>query len=317
MRLGSLLLIVACLGVARPAFATDAAAETLFRAGREAMERGDYVQACSRFEESHRLEPAGGTAFNLAACFEKLGRVASAWKTYREAAERLPAGDARGRISEEQARALEGKLPKLTLRSNEPAGAIEVELNGVALGAASLGLPLPVDPGEQRIVVRASGRNARALTVVVAQGESKEVVLSPGASVAPGPAESAPQKTAPPPIPPPVDNGSGQRTLGWAVGGLGAAGIAVSLVTGAMVLGKKSTVDSECTSESCSSEGADAASSGRTLSTVSTAAFVVGAVGVGVGAYLLLSAPDGAATARVGVRSRSAIPELVLEGTFQ
>ncbi|HVR21343.1 MAG TPA: hypothetical protein VMS65_16635 [Polyangiaceae bacterium] len=316
MRFWGLILTLACLCVARSAAASDATAEALFRAGREAMERGDYAQACSQFEESQRLEPAGGTAFNLAACFEKLGRVASAWKTYREAAERLPAGDARVRMSEEQARALESRLPKLTLRTGPSSGAVEVELNGVALGAATLGLALPVDPGEQRIVVRASGREARELTVILAEGESKEVVLSPGAPVAPAGAESASAKTAPA-SPPPADKGSGQRTLGWVVGGVGLAGLTVSLVTGMMVLDKKSTVDDECTDDVCSSKGDEAASSGRTLSTVSTAAFVVGAVGLGVGTYLLLSAPNGTATARVGVRTRSAMPELVLEGTFQ
>ena len=312
----ALILMLACLCVARSAGATDATAEALFRAGREAMERGDYAQACSQFQESQRLEPAGGTAFNLAACFEKLGRVASAWKTYREAAERLPTGDARARVSEEQARALEGRLPKLTLRAEPSSGAIEVELNGVALGAATLGLALPVDPGEQRIVVRAPGREARELTVILAEGEKKEVVLSPGAPAVPSGAESASAKTAPV-SPPPADDGSGRRTAGWVVGGVGLAGLTVSLVTGMMVLDKKSTVDDECTDDLCSSTGADAASSGRTLSAVSTAAFVVGVAGLGVGAYLLLSAPDGTATARVGVRTRSAIPELVLEGTFQ
>jgi hypothetical protein len=316
MRLWALILMLACLCVARSASASDATAEALFRAGREAMERGDYAQACSRFQESQRLEPAGGTAFNLAACFEKLGRVASAWKTYREAAERLPTGDARARMSEEQARALEARLPKLTLRAGPSSEAVEVELNGVALGAATLGLALPVDPGEQRIVVRASGREPRELTVIVAEGESKEVVLSPGEPLAPGGAESAAAKPAPA-SPPPADGGSGRRTLGWVVGGVGLAGLTVSLVTGVMVLDKKSTVDDECTNDTCSSTGAEAASSGRTLSTVSTAAFIVGAAGLGVGAYLLLTAPSGTATARVGVRSRSAIPELVLEGTFQ
>ena len=315
MRLRGLILMLACLCVARSAIASDATAEALFRAGREAMDRGDYAQACSQFQESQRLEPAGGTAFNLAACFEKLGRVASAWKTYREAAERLPAGDARVRMSEDQARALESRLPKLTLRAAPGAGAIEVELNGVALGAATLGLALPVDPGEQRIAVRAQGREARELTVVLAEKESKEVVLSPGAPVAPGGAESAPAKTAPASSQP-ADDGSGRRTAGWVVGGVGLAGLTVSLVTGMMVLDKKSTVDDECTDDVCSSTGDEAASSGRTLSTVSTAAFVVGAVGLGVGAYLLLSAPSGTATARVGVRTRAAIPELVLEGTF-
>jgi hypothetical protein len=314
MRLWGLIFLLACVAWTRPARAADAAAETLFRAGREAMEKGDYATACSRFEESQRLEPAGGTAFNLAACFEKLGRVASAWKTYREAAERLPAGDARARHAEEQARALEAKLPTLTLLPGPGIEDAHIELNGTALGAASLGLALPVDPGKQTVVVRAPNHAPRTLTLELATSETKELVLSKGPPTAA--ADSAPPAAATTKDSGPTDDGSGQRTLGWVIGGVGVAGLAVSAVTGVMVLGKKSTVDEECTESLCSREGDEAAASGRTLSTVSTIAFAAGAVGVGVGAYLLLTAPEAPVTARVGVRTRARAPELVIEGSF-
>ncbi|HEX6274112.1 MAG TPA: hypothetical protein VFZ53_13785 [Polyangiaceae bacterium] len=318
MRLWGLIFLFTFVGLERPALAADATAEALFRAGREAMEQGDYATACNRFAESQRLEPAGGTAFNLAACFEKLGRIASAWKTYREAAERLPPGDARTRHAEERARGLEAKLPKLTLLPGPGAENVGVELNGTELGAASLGLELPVDPGAQRIVVRAKGREARTMTVTLGESETKQVVVSPGPATAPEPvATPAATASANARDSAPSDHGSGQRTLGWVLGGVGVAGLAVSAVTGVMVLDRKSTVDEECTNDTCSTKGDEAAASGRTLSTVSTIAFVAGAVGVGVGAYFLLSAPDAPVSARVGVRTRSALPELVLEGSFQ
>jgi hypothetical protein len=316
MRLWGPIFLLTLVAFERPALAADAAAEALFRAGREAMEQGDYSTACNRFAESQRLEPAGGTAFNLAACFEKLGRVASAWKTYREAAERLPHGDARARHSEEQARALEPKLPKLTLSPGPGAENVIVELNGTELGAASLGLALPVDPGEQRIIVRAPGREARTMTVTLAVSETKQVTVSPGKATAPEPG-ARPPESAPASDSAASDDGSGQRTLGWVLGGVGVAGLAVSAVTGVMVLDRKNTVDEECTNDLCTAKGDEAAASGRTLSTVSTIAFVAGAAGVGVGAYFLLSAPDAPVSARVGLRARSALPELVLEGSFQ
>jgi len=316
MRLWGLIFLLTFVGLERPALAADATAEALFRAGREAMEQGDYATACNRFAESQRLEPAGGTAFNLAACFEKLGRIASAWKTYREAAERLPPGDARTRHAEERARALEARLPKLTLLPGPGAEDVAVELNGTELGAASLGLELPVDPGAQRIVVRARGREARTMTVTLVESETKQVVVSPGPAIAPEPV-ATPPVTAGANDSAPSDQGSGQRTLGWVLGGVGVAGLAVSAVTGVMVLDRKSTVDEECTNDACSTKGDEAAASGRTLSTVSTIAFVAGAVGVGVGAYFLLSAPDAPVSARVGLRTRAALPELVLEGSFQ
>src|SRR5262245_63210105 len=93
--------------LSKPCRAGDAGAEALFRAGREAAEKGDYASACARFEESHRLEPAAGTVFNLADCYEKRGQVASAWQRYREVKERLPAGDERVTFAEGRIKALE------------------------------------------------------------------------------------------------------------------------------------------------------------------------------------------------------------------
>jgi hypothetical protein len=85
---------------------------------------------------------------------------------------------------------------------------------------------------------------------------------------------------------------SGRLLAGWIVTGVGAAGIGVSLVTGALVLSKKSFVEENCPGPNkvCTTEeGLDAAEEGRRLSTVSTVAFVVGAVGLVGGLYLVLS----------------------------
>jgi hypothetical protein len=64
--------------VTRAASADSAAAEALFREGRDAAKHGDLETACADFAESQRLDPAPGTLLNLAECEEKLGRVASA-----------------------------------------------------------------------------------------------------------------------------------------------------------------------------------------------------------------------------------------------
>ena len=66
-------------------------AEALFIAGRDAALRGDYGEACAKFAESQRLDPASGTLINLGDCNEHLGLFASAWRYYREAVDRLRA----------------------------------------------------------------------------------------------------------------------------------------------------------------------------------------------------------------------------------
>src|SRR5215831_11151206 len=57
----------------------EAAARVLFGEGRRLAGTGDYAGACPKFEESFRLDPGIGTGFNLADCWEHLGRTASAW----------------------------------------------------------------------------------------------------------------------------------------------------------------------------------------------------------------------------------------------
>src|SRR5688572_3120545 len=71
---------------ATSASAQGIGADGLFDQGRKLMGDGNYALAAQKLEESHRLEPAPGTLLNLAECYVKLGRTASAWSTYRTAA---------------------------------------------------------------------------------------------------------------------------------------------------------------------------------------------------------------------------------------
>jgi hypothetical protein len=84
------------------------------------------------------------------------------------------------------------------------------------------------------------------------------------------------------------------KTLGYAIGGVGIAGLVVGGVTGALVLGKRSIADEHCYPElqRCDQEGIDANDAGRTLGVVSTTGFVVGVLGIGLGTYFILTSAD-------------------------
>jgi hypothetical protein len=297
----------------------SAGADALFEAGREALERGDIAVACQRFEESNRLESVAGTILNLANCREKLGQLASAWQRYREAVQKLPPGDERLALARERAAALEPRVPRLTvvLASGAPADA-KVYRGNVELGGASLGLPLPVDPGEHVITVSAPGRSESRVVVEIAEAEQRELTVEAGpADSAVGTSAADSSSTLGPVRDRKSDDGSGQRTAGFVIGGIGIAGLAVSLVAGAQALGEKNTVDDECDQNRCTQAGLDAADSGKTWVTVSNVAFAVGAVGVGVGAFLVLSAGSsrGSETA-VGAHAVPGGGALRLQGHF-
>ena len=290
-----------------------AAAEALFEAGREAMAREDYAAACRNFEDSHKLDPAIGTIFNLANCEERRGRLASAWQRFTEVAQELPDTDDRRVIALERAEALKGRLPYLTLRfgSGVPSDA-HVARDGIAIGAAGLGVPLPVDPGEHEIVVSAAGRRDKAYRVSLALAERKELVVTAGEplSVAPSEAPRTPESR---------DDTKGPPLVGYVLVGVGVVGVAVGAVTGVMALDRKRTMkDDGCDPDgnTCRTEtGVDAASSGEILATTSTIAFAVGGVSLGVGAYFVFFTGDD--TKSAGRSAPIGMPRAVgIRGTF-
>ena len=89
--------------------AVPPAAQALFREGRQLMASGNTAEACDRFAQSYALEAASGTLLNLALCHEKLGKVATAWAEYREAAALARGQDRpdRAAVAEERLAAIE------------------------------------------------------------------------------------------------------------------------------------------------------------------------------------------------------------------
>ncbi len=286
----SLVCILLAAPIASAQARDSATAEALFRAGRKAAEKGDYATACARFRESNRLDREPGTVFNLGDCNEKIGKLASAWQRFREVIQILPPSDPRVPVARERATSLEHRVPHLTLRvaPGTPAGVIVLR-DKTELGSASLGLSLPVDPGEHVVDVRTPGHADKHYTVSLGEGETRELVVESGPVVdAPG-AFSQPLPSGAPPQQDRGTGGSGLRTAGFVIAGVGAAGVAISLVLGAMVLSRKGVVDSHCANKRCDQQGLDAASAGRTLSTASTVSFIAGAVCAGVGVTLILT----------------------------
>jgi hypothetical protein len=279
------LIAAGALCSALPSFAQGgdaAAAEVLFHEGRAASDAGDHHKACEKFHESHRLDPAPGTMLNIADCEERIGRLATAWTFYRAVTQKLPPNDERATVAKSRAEQLEPRLPKLALRleAGAPAGS-RVLRDGVELKTASLDVALPVDPGKHVIEVTAPGHAPRRYELTIGEAELVTRDVAPGMRRESSPALGASAS---------ADHGSGTRTLGWVLGGVGVVGVATFAVTGMMVLDRKSVVDENCDAgKRCNQAGADAAESGRTLGTISGVSLIVGGVALAAGAYFVLS----------------------------
>ncbi len=277
-----LVFALAPLLAAMPAVAQGhdpATAEALFAQGREAMKQGDFETARAKLLESQALDPAPGTVLNLAECEEKVGKLAQAWQHWRQTLELLPPGDSRTEYVRGRLKAIEPTVPQLVLRlpPHPPAG-IRVRRGDVEVGEASLGSPLPVDPGPTEVVVTAPGFEPGRYHLELHERELRELSVNVGPTV---------------PLPPAAE-ANPWRTTGWVAGGVGLAGLGLGAVTGGLAIDRNNALNDLCTpgpGRVCHGDWSSVANAGRTYATISTASFIAGAVLLGAGASLALTHP--------------------------
>lgn len=154
---------VALALVASPVHAqssSSARARVLFAEARKLMDSGRFDEACPKLEESLKLDQGIGTQFNLAHCWEKTGRTASAWGLFLDVASAAgAAGQAkREAAARQRADALKPKLMRLSIEVTHLAPGLEISLSGESIGRPAWGTPMPVDPGIHRIEATAPGR---------------------------------------------------------------------------------------------------------------------------------------------------------------
>lgn len=195
--------LLAAVAHAQVSAGDKATAEALFDRGISLMREGKLEEACARLEQSQAIERGIGTMLYLAECYEKSGRTASAWALFREAAsEAQAAGQVERAVAGRQrAERLEPSLTKLTVDVPESSRVpgIEVVRNGTPIHKGAWGLPLPVDPGEQRIQVQAPGYQPHMLVVAVEKGTITARVDIPPLVRAPLPAGSEAASAQPAP----------------------------------------------------------------------------------------------------------------------
>lgn len=160
-----------------------AAAEALFIEGRRLVDEGKTAEGCAKFAESQALDPGVGTLLNLARCYERIGRTASAWTTYREAAGRAHAAGQfqRETAARDEAERLANSIPKVEIAmapENREKG-LALTLDGEPWSNSLLGVPFPADPGRHELVARAPGFEDFSATFEAAPGQVTLVRVPP------------------------------------------------------------------------------------------------------------------------------------------
>lgn len=154
-------------------------AERLFQEGKALMGEERFREACPKFEASQKLDPATGTLLALALCHEGEGKIATAYREFREA---LPAVQADGRRDREQLvqtriRELAPRIPRIVVdleRAAREDSSLRVTLDGEPIQAFNT--DLFVDPGEHVLMATGNGKPWRTKVQVPEQALRRLVV---------------------------------------------------------------------------------------------------------------------------------------------
>lgn len=302
---GGLRAVAVCLGlvVAASAPAVHAApdedsrlaAQTLFDEAQALKRDGSYEEACEKFAASQKLDPALGTQLNLADCYERVGRTASAWINYVEvAAKAKKAGSTRRlEIAKERAAALKPKLSRMRVEVSSPVDGLTVERAGKKVPEATWGSATPVDPGSYEVTASAPGKKTWRTEVEV-EGEGAEVVVEVPAlqDVPAGDDAVESQPSEPDQV---EQDGTAQTVAGIIIGVVGLGGVGLGAAFAGISHSKYDESLEHCTvsDDVCSPEGVELRDEAQTGQVIYVTSFAVGGAALVTGLVLLLTAPSG------------------------
>jgi hypothetical protein len=271
-------------------------AARLFEDAKTLMEQGQFADACPKLARSQVIDREVGTTLNLAYCYENLGRIASSWSLWLDAAAMAEVNGQteRQEFARQRAARLEPRLLRLTITvAPQPELAkIDVRVDGTPLPKDRWGAPTPIDPGQHWVQASAPGRRTWSTAlelddqhVPLVAIPTLEVPFDQGITTPTSPALwTARRKTAV---------------------GLGAAGT-ISIVVGSLLaLSAKAKYDSaSCVGNSCLPTGAADRSQAYTDADIATACIGVGASALAGAAVLWFSSRSAGVRIEPAVGSR-------------
>ncbi len=260
-------------------------ARNLMDEGDAKRDKSDFKGALKSYEAADAIMHVPTTGIDVARTQVSLGLLLEARETLARVlrlplpAKQEPAPFTAARVSAESLNTdLSARLPSIAvvIANVEPGQSAVVTFDGEVVAAAAVQAPRKVNPGRHVVIAR-SGSVEKKQLVDVAERESKTVTFDLKATALPQ-ARAVVQ-----PARAPTDTSPLPGVLLYGGFGLGAAGIAVGTVMGLASIAKVSDIKKDCQNNTCPPSRQSDIDSAKSLGTVATVAFVVGAVGVGAG----------------------------------
>ncbi|MEP7051988.1 MAG: PEGA domain-containing protein [Pseudomonadota bacterium] len=255
-------------------------ARAQFQRAIELEQAGNYTSALDTFRSVGEVRMTPQVRFHIATCEEKLGRLVTALGGYQLAfADADSVGDDFKAEVELAVTRLQASIPKLVINRGSGGEAAEIQLDGVELGASSVGIAVPLDPGPHAITAKAPNFMPFSRTVTIAENEQKNVDVT----LAPEP--ELERVSVATPIERPRS-----KVVPYVIGGVGLA----SLVGAGVLFGLRqsalSDLESKCGAarQSCPQSARGEVSNLSLYNTTAQIALGVGVVGVGTAVGLLI-----------------------------
>jgi hypothetical protein len=277
----AIVVAVTATALAEPADTGEAG--RIFLEGRELAKLGRFDEACALFARSYELDPALGTAVNLADCLERQGHLERAWELFDVVARGSQNVQSRARLARQRADALQARLATVIITLHEP----RTPGLSVRIGDRQM-TPAPeirdlIEPRDVELIATVPGRAAFRTTLHAVAGATVSADI--------------PAFTSPPDQPAPTTLRRRSRVyLAGAVAGAGVAGLGVSLgfaISARQLYSGAFDVD-------CGHSGGDVVCTARGKATidragaradVATGFAIAGGIAAVVGAALYLTAP--------------------------
>jgi hypothetical protein len=302
-----IVLVSSLASAATPAETSEA--KRAFEAGVNLLQDPDgarYDEAIVHFRKAYSLIGSWKVLGNLGLCALKLERDGEAIDAYEkylaEGKTEIDPGE-RTQV-ERDLRTLKAQVVKVRFQFGAAASRV-VDERPNARGAmvrneypvAAATLELGLHPGHHVIVAQ------------LAQGDTRwEADLAPGSTVSH--VFEAPSGAASPARPSEktsvsasaTSDGSGKKTAAYAAGAVGIVGVGVGTFFGLRAISKRGEAEDHCSQGRCSAEAYSLNDDAKGAANVSNVAIGLGVVAIGVGAFLLLTAPSSSSSA--GARTR-------------
>jgi hypothetical protein len=316
---------------------THLRADESFREGHRLLKEKRYAEACPKFEQSQRHDPASGTLLALAYCQELSGQLATSWASYLLAAQlaEREGHSERQSAASERVQALASRVSRLTVIAPPELLSLpgfRLLRDGVEFERASLSVAVPTDGGSHVFQATAPGRVPWTSRVTLLSERDQKTLVLPVLDLVPPPLvrESAGLRGQEVVALPALALGSSaehdpgatlkRAGLGFAIASAAGVGVGTAFALSAQSKNDQSNANGHCDSSGCDETGTNLRNSALSAAQIATWSFVASGALAACSITLFVTAnskhSSSKSTARVQGNLSLGAPSVSLLGSF-